>query len=54
MQDFEVVFYQKENGEEPIKEFLLSLNIKMRAKVMRSISILEKTDWNYENHFQSI
>ena len=42
MQDFEVVFYQKENGEEPIKEFLLSLNIKMRAKVMRSISILEK------------
>ena len=42
MQDFEVIFYKKENGEEPVKEFLLSLNVKMRAKVARAISILER------------
>lgn len=42
MQDFEVIFYKKANGEEPVKDFLLSLNVKMRAKIMRSISLLEK------------
>ena len=42
MQSFEVIFYQKDNGEEPVKEFILSLDVKMRAKVARSISILER------------
>ena len=42
MQDFEVIFYETENGEEPAKEFLMSLDDKMRAKIMRTISRLER------------
>ena len=40
MPEFEVEFYEKENGEQPAKEFLLSLDIKMRAKMVNTISIL--------------
>ena len=46
MPKFEVEFYTKENGEQPAKEFLLSLNTKMRAKMMSTISILQ--DYGYE------
>ncbi|MBQ9594352.1 MAG: type II toxin-antitoxin system RelE/ParE family toxin [Synergistaceae bacterium] len=42
MQDFEVIFYRKENGEEPVKDFLTNLDPKMRAKIARAISRLEK------------
>lgn len=42
MQDFEVIFYKKENGEEPAKDFLINLEPKMRAKIARAISRLEK------------
>ena len=31
MDKFEVEFYETENGKQPAKEFLLSLDIKMRA-----------------------
>ena len=41
-QDFEVIFYRKENGEEPAKDFLINLEPKMRAKIARAISRLEK------------
>ena len=41
MQEFEVVFYEKEDGSEPVKEFLLSLDKKMRAKMLRTISLLQ-------------
>ena len=41
-QDFEVIFYRKENGEEPAKDFLTNLEPKMRAKIARAISRLEK------------
>lgn len=40
MQDFEVIFYDKEDGTEPAKEFLLGLDAKMRAKMLRTISLL--------------
>lgn len=42
MQEFEVIFYKKENGEEPAKDFLINLDPKMRAKIARAISRLEK------------
>ena len=42
MQKFEVIFYEKENGEEPVKEFLMSLDDKMKAKIARAISRLER------------
>lgn len=40
MNGFEVVFYQKSDGSEPAKAFLLSLDAKMRAKTLRSIELL--------------
>ena len=40
MQEFEIIFYDKEDGTEPAKEFLLSLDIKMRAKMLRTIEML--------------
>ena len=33
-----VEFYQKENGEIPVLEFMLSLDAKMRAKVQQTIA----------------
>ncbi len=38
---FEVVFFQKENGTIPVKEFLNSLDTKMKAKTLRTISLLQ-------------
>ena len=40
MQEFEVIFYDKEDGTEPAKEFLLSLDKKMRAKMLRTVELL--------------
>ena len=46
MSRFEVEFYEKENGEQPAKEFLLSLDKKLRAKLADTIMILQ--DNGYE------
>lgn len=46
MPKFEVEFYEKANGEQPAKEFLLSLDKKMRAKLADTIMILQ--DNGYE------
>jgi len=32
MQEFEIIFYETDNGEKPVKDFLDSLDVKMRAK----------------------
>ena len=37
MDEFEIIFYEKADGTEPAKDFLLSLDIKMRAKMFRTI-----------------
>ncbi len=42
---FEVDFYATESGKQPAKEFLLSLDKKMRAKMLSMILIL-KTNGN--------
>ncbi len=42
MDKFLVEFYEKENGEIPVEEFLLSLNVKMRAKLVGMIEILQE------------
>ena len=46
MPRFEVDFYEKENGEQPAKEFMLSLDKKLRAKIADTIMILQ--DNGYE------
>lgn len=38
---FEVLFYEKENGERPVRTFLLSLDIKMQTKMISLFEILE-------------
>ena len=40
MQEFEIVFYDKPDGSEPVKEFLLSVDDKMRARILRTIDLL--------------
>ena len=42
MQEFEIVFYTTEQGEVPVKDFLDSLNDKMRAKMLLSIRIVRE------------
>lgn len=42
MDKFEVEFYTKDSGEKPAKDFILSLDIKMRAKLMGVVNILEE------------
>ena len=39
---FEIEFYQLPNGTKPAAEFLDSLDTKMRAKALHSLSILEE------------
>lgn len=41
MEKFKVEFYETETGRQPAKEFLLSLDKKMRAKMLHMISILQ-------------
>ena len=42
MGKFIVEFYEKSNGKIPVEEFLLNLDIKMRAKVVELIKILQE------------
>lgn len=42
MKKFEVIFYENDNGECPVEEFLSTLNIKMRAKIVGLLDILEE------------
>ena len=37
---FEIEFYTKEDGSEPVREFLDGLDYKMRAKLIRTIDLL--------------
>ena len=40
MRKYEVLFYEKEDGTQPAKDFMLGLDKKMRAKMLSTISIL--------------
>lgn len=42
MDKFEVEFYTKDNGEKPAKDFILSLDAKMKAKILGLINVLEE------------
>lgn len=43
MQEFEIVFYDKPDGSEPVKEFLLSVDDKTRARLLRTIELLAQS-----------
>ena len=40
MQEYEIEFYDKPDGSEPAKEFILSLDKKMQAKVLHTVALL--------------
>lgn len=40
MNSFKVIFYAQEDGTEPAKDFILALDKKMRAKVMKELKML--------------
>ena len=40
MRKFDIIFYDKEDGSKPAQEFLDSLDLKMRAKMLRTIEML--------------
>lgn len=41
MENFDVDFFELDNGDCPVKEYLDSVDIKMRAKIVRTIGLLE-------------
>ena len=41
MNNFEIIFYEKTDGTKPAQEFLDSLDLKMRAKMIRTINLLK-------------
>ncbi len=58
MTDFELIAYEKENGEVPVEEFLNSVHPKMRAKIYGLMGILQEKGnmlrEPYRNHIASI
>lgn len=42
MAGFTVEFYEDRQGKRPVEEFLLDMDIKMRAKLLRLLQILEE------------
>lgn len=42
LEEFNIILYEKDDGTCPIIEFLDSLDVKMRAKVMRLLLLLKK------------
>jgi len=52
---YDVEFYQKENGEVPVKDFLEFLPFKLRAKTFREIELLKDHGFDLrEPHTKSI
>ena len=41
MQEYEVIFYEDKNGNVPAKDFLDSLDLKMRSKMLLAINLLK-------------
>ena len=42
MNEFEIIFYDKPGGEEPAKEFIMSLDNKMEARMLKLIDLLSE------------
>lgn len=41
MNKFTIEFYEKKNGEQPAKEFILNSDAKMKAKILKILDLLE-------------
>ena len=38
---FTIIAYEKENGEVPVEDFIISLDVKMRAKIYGLLTVLQ-------------
>ena len=45
MDEFEIVFYEKEDGTVPVQDFLDSMDVKMRSKMIRTIVMLKNNGY---------
>lgn len=54
MKKFDIIFYDKADGTEPVKEFLDSLDIKMRAKMLRIIVMLQKNGYELREPYSKV
>ena len=54
MDKFQVEFYTKDNGEKPAKDFILSLDTKIKAKILGLIDVLEEKGTQLRNHTVAI
>ena len=51
--EWEIEYYQKENGDIPVEDFLLSLNPKLRAKAYHDIMLLKNLGINIREPYSS-
>jgi len=51
--EWEVEYYQRENGEVPVENFLLTLNPKLRAKAYSDIMLLKRLGINIRAPYSS-
>ena len=51
--EWEIEYYQKENGEIPVEDFLLTLNPKLRAKAYSDIMLLKSLGINIRSPYSS-
>jgi len=51
--DWIIEYYQKENGEIPVEDFLLTLNPKLRAKAYSDIMLLKQLGINIRAPYSS-
>lgn len=49
--EFEVIFYDKPDGTEPAKDFIMSLPETMNAKFLKILEILQKRGYNLREPF---
>ena len=54
MDEFEIIFYDKEDGTEPAKEFILSLDKKMRTKMLRTIEMLQNNGYELREPYSKL
>ncbi len=54
MEQFEIEFFESDRGDCPVTEFLNETDIKMRAKILRMIELLEKTETLCECHILNL
>lgn len=40
MRNFEIVLYAKEDGTKPVREFIMSLDEKMQAKIVHAVNLV--------------